>query len=434
MKRKIIFLSISIFIVSFIICFFTYKYFERKKEDKVNHTTEPTTTSNYAFEYNLIHEINKDNNSMNYLISPLSIGYALSALNEGANGNTKIEIENVLNNYTLNKSVNVKDIIGIANGVIINNSIKNNISQTFINNLILKYNSEVSYDDFVNADTINNWVKEKTYGMIPSVIDNIDQSTMIAILNAIAINIKWKNQFRCENTNSKDFTKIDNTVIKAVMMQDNSNNDSNLSYIENSNAKGIIKDYAIYDKTTEQIVYDKTNDTIQLEYIAILPNTDITSYLNSFTYNSLQSLINTKKNSSNNLTINLSLPRYNYDYDFKNFMTILQSLGIKDAFDENNANLSGMLSNNINANLYVSKAVHKTHIELNESGTKASAVTYLQIDENASINEDNTKIINIEFNKPFIYIIKEKDSNNIWFIGAVYNPEEWTNKTITCTE
>src|SRR5574344_1358258 len=165
MKRKIIFLSISIFIVSFIICFFTYKYFERKKEDKVNPTTEPTTTSNYAFEYNLIHEINKDDNSMNYLISPLSIGYALSALNEGANGNTKIEIENVLNNYTLNKSVNVKDIIGIANGVIINNSIKNNISQTFINNLILKYNSELSYDDFINTNTINNWVKEKTYGM-----------------------------------------------------------------------------------------------------------------------------------------------------------------------------------------------------------------------------------------------------------------------------
>ena len=166
----------------------------------------------------------------------------------------------------------------------------------------------------------------------------------------------------------------------------------------------------------------------------ILPNTNITSYLNNFTYNELQSLISTKKNSSNNLTINLALPRYNYDYDFKNFMTTLQSLGIKDAFDENNANLSGMLSNNINANLYVSKAVHKTHIELNESGTKASAVTYLQIDENASIDEDKAKIINIEFNKPFIYIIKEKDSNNIWFIGAVYSTEEWTNKTITCTE
>lgn len=434
MKRKIIFLSISIFIVSFIICFSTYEYFEHMKEDKINPTTKPITTSNYDFEYNLIHEINKENNSINYLISPLSIGYALSALNEGANGNTKIELENVLNNYTLNKNTNIKDIIGIANGVIINNSIKNNISQTFINNLILKYNSELSYDDFINTNTINNWVKEKTYGMIPSVIDSIDQSTMIAILNAIAIDIKWKNQFRCENTNSKDFTKIDNTITKAVMMHDNSDNDSNLSYIENNNAKGIIKDYAIYDKTTGQIVYDKTNNTMQLEYIAILPNTNITSYLNNFTYNELQSLISTKKNSSNNLTINLALPRYNYDYDFKNFMTTLQSLGIKDAFDENNANLSGMLSNNINANLYVSKAVHKTHIELNESGTKASAVTYLQIDENASIDEDKAKIINIEFNKPFIYIIKEKDSNNIWFIGAVYSTEEWTNKTITCTE
>ena len=84
----------------------------------------------------------------------------------------------------------------------------------------------------------------------------------------------------------------------------------------------------------------------------------------------------------------------------------------------------------INENVYVSKSVHKSHIEVDEKGTKASAVTYFGMDKNsASVDKE---YFNIKFDKPFVFIIKDSDSNEILFFGVVYEPIKYNDFELDC--
>ena len=96
-------------------------------------------------------------------------------------------------------------------------------------------------------------------------------------------------------------------------------------------------------------------------------------------------------------------------------------MGINDLFTDN-ADLS-----KISDDLYVSKTIQKTFIDLNEKGTKASASTGVILDNYATIEKDE-----LIFNKPFIYIIKEKHEDNIWFIGVVNSPTEYEENKSIC--
>ena len=79
-------------------------------------------------------------------------------------------------------------------------------------------------------------------------------------------------------------------------------------------------------------------------------------------------------------------------------------------------------------NVYVSKAVHKTYIDLNEKGTKAAAVTYFGMDKASSVAPTKKKV-KIEFNKPFVYMIRDSKTKEILFFGVVRKPNEWKGST-----
>ena len=81
-----------------------------------------------------------------------------------------------------------------------------------------------------------------------------------------------------------------------------------------------------------------------------------------------------------------------------------------------------MGANGTNNDYYVSQAIHKTYIELDEKGTKAAAASGFVISKNAAEEEE---ITHIEFNKPFAYIIRDKKSNEILFFGMMYEPNKW---------
>ena len=82
----------------------------------------------------------------------------------------------------------------------------------------------------------------------------------------------------------------------------------------------------------------------------------------------------------------------------------------------------------LNGNLYVSDAIHKTHIDLNEKGTKAAAVTYFGLCKSTGIIKEK-KSVNIKFYKPFMYMIRDKDTNEMLFFGVVYKPNKWMGST-----
>ena len=80
-------------------------------------------------------------------------------------------------------------------------------------------------------------------------------------------------------------------------------------------------------------------------------------------------------------------------------------------------------------NLYVGTAIHKTYIDLNEKGTKAAAVTFFGMKDIMAPIEEEKEVINIKFNKPFIYIIRDAETKEMLFFGAVFEPNKWNGTT-----
>ena len=416
MKNKmIIFPIIAIIIfITLAITVFT------KKRDKDN---KPTPVEKNNFNINLIKQVDK-NRKENYLISPYSIEIALNLLKEGANGNTLKEIENLIGNRELT-DLTIKNRLSVANAAFIKKDYQEYVLKSYIKDLENKYNSELLYDEFKTPKVINDWVKNKTNGMIDKILDEINKDFVLGLANALAIDVEWYDSFECENTRSKEFTKDDGSKIEVEMMHKRISSDS-YKYLENDNAKGIIIPYKSYNKTTGEEDFGDSN----LEFIGILPNSSISEYINNLTDNELKDLLSNSKTPSDNLEINLSLPRFKYDYELKDFKEVLMSLGIIDVFNKNNADFTKMIPrNNKTGNIYVGEAIHKTHIDLNEKGTKAAAVTYFGMFKSTGIMPQEKESINIEFNKPFLYMIIDSKSNEILFLGAVYEPNKWVDST-----
>ena len=110
-------------------------------------------------------------------------------------------------------------------------------------------------------------------------------------------------------------------------------------------------------------------------------------------------------------------------------MDILKNMGIKEIFDSEKADLTNIIERNETTdNIFVGEVIHKTHIDLNEKGTKAAAVTYAGIFSNGAMLEEKRKV-NIIFNKPFIYMIRDNETKEILFFGTIYEPNKWNGST-----
>ena len=360
----------------------------------------------------------------NYLISPYSIEVALNMLSEGANNNTKKEIKKIIPDRNIN-DVSIKNKVKIANALFVKDSYKDKVKKNFKDILTKNYNSEILYDEFKTPDVINNWVNKKTDGMIKKILDDMDPDFAIGLANAIAIDVKWASEFECSNTTKEKFTKNDGKKINVEMMHNSY--EYGAKYLKSNDATGIIIPYQSYNKKTGEIDYE---DGTNLEFIGILPNTDVESYISSLDINKLNKLIDSGKKSSRKYEINLSLPRFKYEYEVPNFIDILKDMGINDAFDFGKADFTSILDKkDMKSNLYVSDAIHKTYIDLNESGTKAAAVTYFGMKDMAAILEEEKETVEIKFNKPFVYMIRDSKTGEILFFGAVYEPSLWNGTT-----
>ncbi len=394
--------KINIIVISLIIivgCFLLYLDVKDMKKTNPKHE-KPIHQEENSFNLNLIQTVNK-NNKDNYLISPYSIEIALNMLKEGANNNSYDEINKALGNSKIQPITNKK--VKIANAIFVRNKYKSNVKKTFLEKIQSNYDGEIIYDDFNTPKVINDWVNKKTDGMIPSLLDEISKDYIMGITNAIAIDVKWYHEFECVRTTKEVFTKEDNSKIDVEMMHDFSTS-SYMSYFENDKSKGVTIDY-------------EDND---LEFVGILPNSNIDDYINNLEYDDLYNLKTNK--ASDKIHIILSLPRFSYSYDLNTFMDVLEELGIKEVFNENSADLSNM----IDVPAYVSTAKHKTFIDLNEKGTRAAAITYFGMDKaSAAILEDDVKEYKVEFNKPFIYMIRDKKTKQILFFGTVKEPNLW---------
>ena len=108
----------------------------------------------------------------------------------------------------------------------------------------------------------------------------------------------------------------------------------------------------------------------------------------------------------------------------------LQKLRITNVFDENKADLSNLTS----SDAYITDAKHKSNIEFSNEGIKASSATFIGGAGNIVggfdyIYDVPVEKIDLTFDKPYMFLIRDKESNEIWFMGTVYEPYEYISIT-----
>lgn len=389
MKRKEMLFIIGALLICSIFLLTGY-IIHNKKES--NSKPNISLNKNNNFDYKFLKQIEGNDNT---LVSPLSMAYLLSMIQSGAKGSTLNELNIALDNYDLQPMENIDSKISMANSMWINNKYKNDINNTFATALKINYHSEVLYDEFANADNINKWVSEKTYNMINELFpsDSVNSvDTIMALVNAIGINFKWDEEFDCNKTTMGNF------LDKNVYMMN-----SNEKYLESDYYTGFIKDY------------EKLSDNSQYEFIGLLPKKDIQDVINNISNDVI-------KNSITESEAHIQIPRFKYEYNVNNVKGILESLGIKDMFNKEKANFGGIAED-----IYVSSIVQKTYIDFMESGTKAAAASGGAFDITSAAKEKE-----VIFNKPFVYLIRKKGSNNIYFIGIVNTPIEYDETKDVC--
>lgn len=205
-------------------------------------------------------------------------------------------------------------------------------------------------------------------------------------------------------------------------------------YIEqiNNNYKKVYKntDFLVYtDENVKAFAKDlKEYNGTTLQYVAIMPEEDLDSYINNITAEDVNKIIgNLKEIKSENFKegvvtqISGYIPKFEFDYEL-NLIEDLKDMGVTEVFDESKANLKGITDDEA----YIGKIVHKANIEFTQDGIKASAATLAGGMGAGSmfdyIYDVPVEKIELNFNKPYMFIIRDKETGEVWFAGTVYEP------------
>ena len=352
---------------------------------------------------------NSEIKDKNVLISPLSVMYALGMASNGAGGSTLHQMESTMgmsldtmNRYFkaypsyLSQDENAK--LSIADSVWFN-TLSQNIAlrDSFTNAVRENYAAEVAALPFDHKaeDQINAWVNEKTGGMIPSVIKDIDPNTMMYLINALYFEADWAQQYQKYSIREGEFTNCDKTKSTVEFMYGEF-----ARYIDDEKAKGFIQWFKGYDYF----------------FVAMLPDEGVSveEYAASLTAEKISSFFD----NSQQKTVKTKLPKFEVKYNTELSQT-LKDLGVKDAFNPYAANFRGMVTDDSAANPFIDKVIHKTAIKVDESGTKAGAVTAIEISPGAAPEIEEPKKVYLD--RPFVYMLIERNTMTAVFIGTVNN-------------
>jgi serpin B len=359
------------------------------------------------FSFKLFNQVYKSEPDKNLFISPLSVSMALGMTMNGADGTTYEGMKSALslNAFTRQQAnetyqslmgllgtIDSKVTMNIANSIWYS---KDYSFQTdFIETNKKYFNAVVNamtFSDPSTVTTINNWVKAATKDKIEKIVEQISPQTIMYLINAIYFKGSWKYQFDKSKTHDDYFTTHEGTRVAVKMMQQ-----------EN--------DFSTYSNnlfTAVQLPYSSGAYSMML----FLPNSDkklkdVAEFLTKENFDSVVGNFSVSKK-------NLFLPRFKLEYKIK-LNDALIALGMNEAFDPAEANFKKLYNGLGNA--YINEVLHKTYVDVNEEGTEAAAVTSVEIALTSILNND------IKFNRPFLFLIREKNSGSILFIGTVNNP------------
>uniref|UniRef100_A0A8C9DUS4 Serpin B6 n=1 Tax=Prolemur simus TaxID=1328070 RepID=A0A8C9DUS4_PROSS len=374
--------------------------------------------ANGTFALNLLKTLGEDG-SKNVFFSPMSISSALAMVSMGAKGNTATQMTQAL---CLNKSggggggdvhqdfqslltevnkTGTQYLLRTANRLFGEKSC--DFLSSFKDSCHKFYQAEMGELDFINATEesrkhINTWVAEKTEGKIAELLspDSVNSLTNLILVNAIYFKGNWDKQFNKEQTKERPF-KVSKSERKPVQMMFKKST-FHITYIGEIFTQILVLPYV-------------GKDDLMTPFRLPAGLTRSRTVEKEITYEKFVEW--TRPDMMDEEEVEVFLPRFKLEenYDMEN---VLRSLGMTDAFEQARADFSGMSSKR---DLFLSKVVHKSFVEVNEEGTEAAAAT-------AAIMMMRCARITPRFcaDRPFLFFIQHSRTNGILFCGRFSSP------------
>ena len=360
----------------------------------------------------------------NVVVSPLSIAMAFAMARAGAAGETATQIDDVLGfpgGSTTHASFNALDramatsddaapppspaatrtpgqqprppVLHIANGLFAQSGFP--LKDGFLDTLARQYGSGTYTVDFAGAmkqalATIDEWVTEQTAGRITQLFSQLPPTTRLVLANAIYLKADWQTPFAELPTTDADFTRADGTVVQAKTM------------------------HQVFDHV--RTVSGDGWQAVELPYAGgelamwiVVPDAGrgLDGLLSPATLTTIRDGLAPEG-------VELYLPRWDNATDL-DLVDVMQRLGLTAPFDATAADFSGITDA---APLFISDAIHKANITVDEWGTEAAAVTGLAFGESAAVPPPRT----IRADHPFAYAIVHLPTGAPVFLGQVADP------------
>lgn len=345
-----------------------------------------------------------ENKDENYFTSPLGLHIALGMLLNGANGDTQKELQKVLGfeNENINEvnafyaelieklpTTDPKVTNLIANAIWQEKTF--GVEKTFTDILAKHFSAKLYNEDFKAAttvDKINKWASDNTNAKITKILDQISPDQVMFLMNALYFKGDWTEQFDTKAT-SKDI--FNGTLNKKSV--DFMNKTAEIKYLETADLKIV------------ELPYGNEKYVMKV----LLPKSGTVESMISKLSNSLLLDLELK---SKKTKIVFQLPKFKIENSLK-LIKPLQNMGLKKVF-EDAADLSGITKPA--GKIKVGSVTQNTYINVDEKGTEAAAVTTIGI-----VVTSVPVYPEMICNKPFAFIISEKTSNTIMFVGKVAN-------------
>lgn len=339
----------------------------------------------------------------NFTISPLSLSEMLVMASNGANGETRKQINSIIgandniSKESLNEAFNglneylarvdSKTTFTTANSVWIDEGFK--VKPEFLSDK--KLIGETFYQKLSTIktmDDINHWCDIKTSGCIKDILtEPLDDYCRMVLANALYFKGMWKNKFSKDDTKEKEFTNSDGSKSKVQMMFQSS---MFLGY------EGLDMDFVEFPYGNENYCMD-----------VFLPHEDkkLDECMKDFDQKTFEEYL--KKAAMGEILVEMPRMKLNYK---TSLVKPLKAMGMTDAFSDD-ADFSGIS----NEKTYISDVIQATFVNVDEEGTEAAAVTIATMKNDIMPMRTSTFFMN----HPFAYIIREKTTGTILFMGKV---------------